>query len=109
MRRLPVACGPCAAVLCCVLLAALPACGGGGAAAPAEVTGRIVEIVGEGSAVERFTVEGADESYELRIAADVDYGFDLAHLHEHERTGEPVRCDVEERNGVLYALSIDDV
>jgi hypothetical protein len=42
------------------------------------------------------------------IAPDVDYGFALGHLHEHESTGDPVRCVLEEREGRLYALEILD-
>jgi hypothetical protein len=38
----------------------------------------------------------------------VDYGFDLGHLHEHRASGDPVRCLLEEREGKLYALRIDD-
>jgi hypothetical protein len=96
-----------------VLAAVLAACGGGGAggtptAAPSELTGLIVDIRGEGSDVRSFTLEAGDESYEIRIAPDVVYGFDLAHLHVHRSDRLPVRCALEERDGALFALRIDD-
>ena len=50
----------------------------------------------------------ADEVHTIHIAEDVDYGFDLAHLHEHRTTGEPVRCVFEVRDERLYALEIAD-
>ncbi len=88
---------------------AATACGGDAAEPPpSEVTGLIVAIEGEGSDVRSFTLESDGEAHEIHIAPDVDYGFDLAHLHEHERDREPVRCDLEQREGRLYALTIDD-
>lgn len=45
---------------------------------------------------------------EVWIADDVQYGFDLEHLQEHEDSGDPVRCALEERDGRAYALSIAD-
>ena len=76
--------------------------------APREVTGLIVAVEGTGSDVPSFTVEARGRSYEILTASDVDYGFDLGHLREHERLAEPVRVRLEERDGRLYALRIDD-
>ena len=90
---------------------ALAACAGGESerAVPARVVGVVVSVEEEAGQVTSFTVEAEDgESYELFIAEDVDYGFDLRHLHEHERTGDPVRCRVKERDGRAYALEILD-
>ncbi len=99
-------------------LAASAGCGGSGESAPAELTGEvaapdeltgeIVAIDGEGSEIRSFTLASEGEEYEILIAPDVDYGFDLAHLHEHEAAGDPVHCRLEERDGDLYALSIED-
>ena len=75
---------------------------------PSQLTGVIVEIDGTGSDVESFVVETQAGRYTLFIAEDVAYGFDLAHLAVHRRTGDPVRCRVETRNGRAYALAIAD-
>jgi len=77
--------------------------------APSEVTGVIVEIdaelLGE---VTSFDVKDGDTIHTLFIDPNIDYQFPLGHLHEHLETAEPVSCKVEERNGKLYAQTIDD-
>ncbi len=78
------------------------------AAAPKTVTGVIVEIDGFGGDVEAFVLDAGGEEYEIRVAPEVDYGYDLSHLYLHESDGLPVRCSLETRNGELYALRIDD-
>lgn len=75
---------------------------------PQELTGVIVDVDGEGSNIRAFTLDAGGELYEVRIAADVEYGFDLRHLREHERLADPVRVLLEERDGSLYARRIDD-
>jgi hypothetical protein len=102
-----------AALLCCIFLLGA-ACGGDdGEAAPREVpdevTGVLLDVESQGvDDVESFTLKDGDETYEIFIADDVDYGFPLGHLSEHLSTGDPVRVPLEERDGRLYALSIDD-
>jgi hypothetical protein len=96
-----------------VLLLLVPlavACGGGDEAdVPNELVGRIVEIQSsDDGTVASFTLEAVDDVHTIHIAKDVEYGFDLAHLHEHRATGEPVRCVLEERDERLYALEIVD-
>jgi hypothetical protein len=96
-----------------VLLASLLAAGCGGSEAdeppPAQLTGVIVEVRnGPGGGIESFALEANDETHTIYIAPDVDYGFTLTHLHEHRATGEPVRCELEERGERLYALEIVD-
>lgn len=104
---------------CLALLGA--ACGGdeaeepsGGEAvasedAPDEVTGVVLDVESEGvGEVTSFTLKEDDETYEIFIAEDVEYGFNLGHLSEHLTSGDPVRVPLEERDGKLYALSIDD-
>jgi hypothetical protein len=75
---------------------------------PSELTGLIVAIDGEGSDISSFTLDNFGDEYEVFIAPEVDYGFDLAHLREHERDRLPVRCRLDERDGRLYALEIVD-
>jgi len=76
--------------------------------APTEVTGTIVFVDTVGSKVTGFSLRGGGETYRVAIADDVDYGFALRHLEEHAATGDPVRCRLEERDGQLYALRVDD-
>ena len=106
-------------VIVCALLIALVlgACGeedapsnAGGAEAPDEVTGVITAIEAhKGKHVTAFTLESDEgETYDISIAADVDYGFDLTHLIEHRDEELPVSVSLEERSGTLYALTIDD-
>ena len=102
----------CILVLGCTVLAG---CGGGNEAVatqpdatPTELTGLIVDTKGPGRQVTSFTLESEGEKYDIRIAPEVDYGFDLNHLREHQEGEWPVRCRLERRNGALYALSIGD-
>jgi len=101
-----------AAVVTVALVFFGAACGGSGEAAeppPPEATGLITEVREEDGKVSAFTLEGLSGTYDVRIASDVEYGFDLRHLHEHERKREPVRCRLEQRDdGRVYALRIDD-
>ena len=88
----------------------LAGCGGGGGdEAPNELTGLIVDVQGRGNDVRSFTLQTADDKVELRIAPDVNYGFQLGHLRIHENSLLPVRCTLQRRAGRLYAISIDDV
>ena len=59
--------------------------------------------------VTSFTLKDDDETYEIYIADDVEYGFPLSHLQEHVQGADPVAVDTEERDGKLYALTIEDV
>ena len=105
-----------ALILACIAgIAAAAGCGGrgGGPATetPEPARGKIVSLeTGADDAITGFTLRTADEqSLEIAIADDVDYGFDLAHLREHMSTGDPVSCKLEERDGRLYALTVEDV
>lgn len=97
-----------------IVLLILSACGddgptSGNATAPSRLEGPVVEVESEGlGRVQAFTVKSGDRTYEIFIAADVDYGFPLDHLSEHRISGEPVVVRLEERDGKLYALSIED-
>lgn len=77
--------------------------------APGEVTGVVTDIdsasIGD---VQGLTLKDGDETYEILIDEEVEYGFDLGHLQEHLSGSLPVTVTLEERDGALYALSIDD-
>ena len=91
------------------LAAGAASCGDERDPVPPAAVGVITAIDGSGSDVRSFTLETEDDgTLEVFIADDVDYGFDLAHLHAHETTGDPVRCALEDRDGRAYALEIVD-
>jgi hypothetical protein len=76
---------------------------------PSVLTGVITEVrPGTGSEVTDFDLDAAGESYQILIDPARDYGFDLAHLREHQSTGDPVRVRLQQREEALYALRIDD-
>ncbi|MGH2808644.1 MAG: hypothetical protein ACRDKT_15375 [Actinomycetota bacterium] len=99
----------------CVLLVFGAACATEDAVSPAdevpsEVTGLITSIVpSQGSPIESITIEADGTSYEIKIADDVDYGFDLGHLREHLEAEDPVVVTVEQRDGAAVATAIEDV
>ena len=79
-------------------------------ATPTRVEGVIVGI--DSAAIDDvngFTLKDGDVTYEIKIADDVDYGFPLGHLQEHLQSADPVGVDLEERDGDLYALTIEDL
>ena len=76
---------------------------------PSEITGVIVDIEAERLGdVTSFDLKDGDTIYELFVDTEIEYGFPLGHLHEHLQTAEPVHCEIEERNGRLYAQTIED-
>ena len=73
------------------------------------LTGVITEVESSGlTEVESFTLSVEGETYEIFLADDIELGFPPAHLNEHKTTGDPVRVNLEERSGKLYATSIAD-
>jgi hypothetical protein len=99
------------AVAIAVLIAAVAACGGSGGNGDdeaTELTGLIVDVQGRGNDVRSFTLQTPEGEYRLRIAPDVDYGFQLGHLRAHENSLLPVRCTLQRRAGGLYVLEIAD-
>jgi hypothetical protein len=95
-----------------VLLLLVGACSEEKAApeAPSKATGVIVDIDTEGlGELRAFKLKDGDQTYEIRIDPKIEYGFNLDHLHEHRATAEPVAVTIDERDGILYATSIDDV
>jgi len=103
--RLPVVIG-----LLFLLVVTGAACGGDGGATPEAVTGVITEVSWseDRTEVRSFILDGDDDDYEIWIDDEVEYGFDLAHLEEHRTTGEPVRVELRNDDGELYAERIDD-
>ena len=77
---------------------------------PSQAEGLITEITPPEGEPESFVLETDEHgTLEVSIADDVDYGFDLQHLHEHMDGDLPVRVQLEERDGKAVALSIEDV
>lgn len=110
IRRFPL-------ILLAIACLSLAACGGNDApegeaegAAPNPVTGVITDVRSEGiGQVRSFVLTSRGQRYEIHIADDVEYGFDLEHLNEHRISADPVVVEHEERDGRRYALSIEDV
>jgi hypothetical protein len=103
-------------LLCCVALLGA-ACGGDDepevpsevANAPDQVTGVLLDVDSESlEEITGFTLKDGDATYEILIDENVDYGFNLGHLREHLRTGDPVTVPLVVRDGKLYAAAIDD-
>jgi hypothetical protein len=90
------------------VIAFLAACGGNGNDSPSELTGLIVDVRGRGGDVSSFTLQTGDQTYEIHMATDVNYGFTPAHLRAHASALFPVRCKVERRRGRLFAVEIVD-
>jgi hypothetical protein len=95
-----------------VITAGFSGCGGNGNGAdpqnPSELTGVIVDVQGRGDDVRSFTLQTTGGDYRLRIAPDVDYGFQPSHLRAHENALLPVRCTLQRRASGLYAIAIVD-
>ena len=84
---------------------ALVACG----ETSGEVTGVVTEVDAETlTNVNGFTVRSDDETYEFVVDSDTELEFPPAHLNEHRVSGEPVQVTYEERDGELYAVSVED-
>lgn len=70
----------------------------------------VVDITeGEGfGAVESFELRSEGETYEILIDQSREYGFPLGHLNDHLQGADPVRVDIEEKDGAIYAVTIED-
>jgi hypothetical protein len=94
-----------------ILTLATVACGssGDGDEPPAELTGVILEISSEGfNEVTSFKLKVDETLYDIYVDPEVTYSFPLSHLNTHFQTSEPVTVELDERDGLLYALTIDD-
>jgi uncharacterized protein (DUF2141 family) len=99
---------PCSVLRLAVTALAVVSCTSEGAPAPSQVTGVITEVQRAQGEIAGFTVDAGAESYDIDIDPERDYGFDLEHLEDHRRTGDPVRVDLQDRNGRPVALTIVD-
>jgi hypothetical protein len=77
---------------------------------PEQITGVLLSIESGGfDQVESFKLKVDEHIYTVLIDPELEYGFPLSHLSEHLRTAGPVTVRLDERDGDLYALSIEDV
>lgn len=87
--------------------------GGCAADAPSDDTRVLTGIVTDVEAtsltdVESFTFRADGEDIEIQIDPEITYAFPPEHLRAHAISSEPVRVEVEDRSGTLYALTLDD-
>jgi len=88
-------------------------CGGDsstdGGGATDEITGPVVKVdaksLGDVTSIE---LKQGDETFEILIDPEIDYDYNLGHISEHLSSGAPLRVEVEERDGELFATSISD-
>lgn len=96
-----------------LVLALAAACGGEATpsedpAPPANVTGLITEVTFQGDEVVAFVVQAREDTYELLIDPEYDYGFNLVHLEKHREKELPVHVEISLQSGELYAHEILD-
>jgi hypothetical protein len=74
-----------------------------------ELTGVVLSVEARSiTNVVSFTLTSEDRRYRVFIDPDVRYDFAPGHLREHVLSGEPVRVEVEERDGRLFATALSD-
>jgi hypothetical protein len=92
-----------------IAVVALSACDDDEDAASTSLTGPVVAIDSQGlDDVTSFEIQSGGDRYTIYTDPDVNYGFPLGHLGEHRATGDPVTVEFEERDGKMYAQSIED-
>ena len=75
---------------------------------PGRVTGLITEVRFDGDEVVSFVLETRDESHDLLIDPEYDYGFNLRHLEVHRKQELPVHVEIVPVEGSLYAHEVLD-
>ena len=70
--------------------------------------GIVTSVEGNFDDITSFVVLVEGDPLEFTPSPEGDYDFPLAHLREHQRTGEPVLVDWEMVGSVRYALSLAD-
>jgi hypothetical protein len=76
---------------------------------PDEVVGVVVDVESEGLGnVTSFEVRSEGTSYAIFVDPEATYSFPPSHLSDHLASSEPVRVGLTERDGRLYATSIED-
>ena len=58
--------------------------------------------------IESFTLVHQGRKHEVIVTDDTEFAFAPGHLNEHRTTADPVEVMVERRDGVLYALTVQD-
>ena len=92
-----------------VAIVALAGCGSDAAGGPREATGVVLAVDARSlTDVRSFTLKTQDETLEIRIDPDADYSFPPSHLRNHALSGEPVRVELDERGGDLFATEMED-
>jgi hypothetical protein len=88
----------------------LVACGDNDAGGSSDtVEGVITHVESKGlDNVTSFELRSEGTTYEIFIDPDIEYGFRLGHLHAHLVGAEPVVVKLDDRNGKLFALTIED-
>lgn len=90
-----------------VVLLLLGACGS--EPAVQTITGVVIDIDARNiTDVESFTIKAGDKTYVIHIDPAKEYDFPVSHLSSHRAGAEPVRVEVEERDGQLVASTISD-
>jgi hypothetical protein len=72
------------------------------------VEGLVIDVQGDLSAVTAFSVLTEDGTEVFVPATDGDFAFPLQHLREHILSGIPVVVFWEIRDGVKFAVLVDD-
>ena len=93
-----------------LVLSSLIAACGDEPATGTTATGAVIDVEGDLSGVETFTVL-TTEGDELTFVPDEGLLFDdgpLSHLQSHMTSGAPVEVTYEERDGALVAVHITD-
>ena len=86
----------------------LGACGGSQPGVQT-ITGVMIDIDARTiTDVESFTVKDGDKTYVIHIDPTNEYDFPVSHLSAHRAGADPVRVEVEERDGQLVANAISD-
>ncbi len=84
----------------------LGACTGAGSG---KVSGVVIDVTGDLTSVESFTLLVGGEQHTYAVLAEGgDYAFPPGHLRDHLRSGEPVVVEWEARAGVDTAVAIQD-
>jgi ABC-type metal ion transport system substrate-binding protein len=92
-----------------VAFTAFEACGSDAAEGSQEATGIVLAVDARSlTDVRSFTLKTQDETLEIRIDPHADYSFPPSHLRNHALSGQPVRVELDERGGDLYATEMED-
>ena len=92
-----------------VAIVAFAACGSDGAEGAQEATGVVLAVDARSlTDVRSFTLKTQDETLEIRIDPHGDYSFPPSHLRNHALSGQPVRVELDERGGDLFATEMED-